>query len=82
MATPATYGNSQARGPIGIVAASLHHSHAMWDLSLVCDLHHSSWQCQILNPLSYARDQTCILMDINWVPNSLSHNGNSSVSVF
>ena len=22
----------------------------------VCDLHHSSWQCQIFNPLSRARD--------------------------
>ena len=26
------------------------------DLSQVCDLHHSSRQCQILNPLSEARD--------------------------
>ena len=31
---------------------------AMQELSRVCDLHHSSWQCQILNPLSEARDQT------------------------
>ena len=29
----------------------------------VCDLHHSSGQCQILNPLSETRDRTCILMD-------------------
>ena len=27
-----------------------------WDLSRVCDLHHSSQQCRILNPLSEARD--------------------------
>ena len=33
------------------------------DLSHVCNLYHSSWQRQILNPLSKARDQTCILMD-------------------
>ena len=26
------------------------------DLSHICDLHHSSWQCQILNPLSRVRD--------------------------
>ena len=32
------------------------------DLSHVCDLHHSSWQCRILNPLSEARDQTLNLM--------------------
>ena len=28
---------------------------ATWDPSHVCDLHHSSWQRQILNPLSEAR---------------------------
>ena len=32
------------------------------DPSPVWDLHHSSWQCWILNPLHEARDQTCILM--------------------
>ena len=32
------------------------------DPSCVCDLHHSSQQCQILNPLSEARDQTRNLM--------------------
>ena len=36
---------------------------AMPDPSRVCDLHHSSRQCQILNPMSEARDQTHILMD-------------------
>ena len=35
---------------------------AMPDLSRVCDLHHSSQQCQILIPLSEARAQTCVLM--------------------
>ena len=39
----------------------------MWDLSHICDLHHSSWQCQILNSLTEARDQTHVLMDLNWV---------------
>ena len=29
---------------------------AMPDLSLVCDLHHSSWQHRIFNPLSELRD--------------------------
>jgi len=28
----------------------------MWDLSHTCDLYHSSWQHQVLNPLSKARD--------------------------
>ena len=40
---------------------------ASWDLSHICDLHHSSWQCQIPDPLSKARDQTCILMDTSWI---------------
>ena len=40
---------------------------AMWDLIRVCDLHHSSQQHQILNPLSGARDRTRILMDTSWV---------------
>ena len=35
----------------------------MQDLSLFCDLHHSSQQCRILNPLSEARDGTHVLVD-------------------
>ena len=35
---------------------------AMPGLSCICDLHHSSWQRQILNPLSKAGDGTCNLM--------------------
>ena len=31
-----------------------------------CHLHHSSWQCQILNHLSESRDRTHILMDTSW----------------
>ena len=51
---------------------------ATWDPSHVFDLHHSSWQRPILNPLSEARDRTCILMDTSQILNLLSHNGNSS----
>ena len=40
-------------------------STAMPDPSQVCSLHHSSWQCWILNALKEARDRTCNLM----VPN-------------
>uniref|UniRef100_A0A8D0NWU8 Neurolysin, mitochondrial n=1 Tax=Sus scrofa TaxID=9823 RepID=A0A8D0NWU8_PIG len=36
---------------------------AMLGLSYICDLHHSSQQCPILNPVSEARDRTRILMD-------------------
>ena len=40
----------------------------MPDPSHVCNLHHSSWQRQILNPLSEARDRTLVLMDTSQVP--------------
>ena len=40
---------------------------AMPDPSRVCDLHHRPRQCRILNPLSKARDRTCILMDASRV---------------
>ena len=41
---------------------------ATQDPSCVWDLHHSSWQRQILHPRSEAGDRTCILMDTSWVP--------------
>ena len=45
-------GGPQARGQIRAVAAGLHHS---------------SRQCQILNPLREARDRTCNLMVPHWI---------------
>ena len=35
---------------------------AMPDSSRICDLHHNSQQRRILNPLSEARNQTCVLL--------------------
>ena len=52
------------------------------DPSLICDLHHSLWQQWIFNPLSKARDWTCILMDVSRVLNLLSHNRNSCFELF
>ena len=52
---------------------------AMPDPSHICNLHRSSWQCGILDPLSKARDRTCILMNTSWVRSLLSHDGNSKV---
>ena len=38
----------------------------------------SLWQCQILNPLGKAKDQTHILMDASQVLNPLSYNRSSN----
>ena len=43
------------------------------DPSCICDLHHSSRQRWIVNPLSKGRDRTCNLM----VPSRMRHDGNS-----
>ena len=40
---------------------------ATWDPSHICDLCHGSWQCQILKPLSKARDRTCVLVDASQI---------------
>ena len=50
------------------------------DPSCICDLHHSSWQHWILQPLSEGRGRTCILVDtsfILFVLFPLHHNENS-----
>ena len=57
------YGSSLARNQIGAVAATVT---ATPDPCRIWDLHRSSRQPQILNPLSQARDQTCNLMDTSW----------------
>ena len=44
--------NSKLQLPVCTTATGLP------DLSHICDLYHSAWQCWILNPLSLARDQT------------------------
>ena len=51
------------------VAAGLYHSHSNEgsEPDRICNLHHNSQQHWILNPLSEARDRTCVLMDTNQV---------------
>ena len=55
-ATPSAYGGSQARDPIRAVATDLRQSQSNTGSEPNLDLHHSSRQCRILNPLSEARD--------------------------
>ena len=76
-ATPVAYGSSQARGQIGTAPWAYTTTTATRDPSRIWELCHSLWQCQILNPLSEARDPTRILMDTSWIPNPWNHNRNS-----
>ena len=57
------YGGSQGRGRMELQPLAYATATATPDLSHICNLRHSSGQCQILNPLSEARDRTCVLMD-------------------
>ena len=52
---------------------------AMQESSHIGNLCHSLQQCQILNPLSEAREWTYILMDTSQVLNPLSCNGSSHI---
>ena len=54
-ATPTAYGSSQARVESELQLLAYAIVTAMPDLSRVCNLHWSSQQCQILNPLSKVR---------------------------
>ena len=86
-AASVAYGGSQARGLIGAIVAGLYQGHsysgskprlqptpqlmATQDPSHVCDTHHSSWQCQILNSLIEARDGTRNLIVPSWILSAL-----------
>ena len=61
LATPVAYGSSRARGCIRASAEAYATATATPDSSHIFDLCHSLLQRQILNPLSKARDQICIL---------------------
>jgi len=55
---------------------------ALPDRSSICDLHRSLRQHRIFNPLTEARDRTCVLMDASWVLHPLSHSWSSGLVVF
>ena len=62
-AAPAAYGSSQARVELELQLPAYTIATATLDLSHICYLHCSLQQCQILNPLSKAKDQT----HISWI---------------
>ena len=55
---------------------------AMPNPGCICDIHCSSSQRQILNPLSEARDRTHVLMDTSQVLNPLRHDLNFLRGIF
>ena len=64
---PMAYGSSHARVESELQLPAYATATTMWDLSLVCDLHHSSPHHWILNPLSKTRDWTLVLRDTSQV---------------
>ena len=72
-AAPAAYGSSQEQGQIGAIAAGLRHSHSNGGSETRLQTTPQLRQCWILNPLSKARDGTCILMDAGQIRSPLSH---------
>ena len=66
-ATPAAYGGSWARVRLELQLLTYATATATQDPNCICDLRHSLQQCWILNPLSKARNQTCILMNASLI---------------
>ena len=66
-AAPTAHGDSQARGLIGAVAASLYQSHSNTRSEPHLRPHHSSLQHRIFNPLSEAWEWTRNLMVPSWI---------------
>ena len=82
------YGSSQARGWIRAEAAVVHTTDIETrDPSCVWDLHHSSWQHCIFNPLIGAKDWTRVLTDISrvhyhWATTGTSVSSRLLISLF
>ena len=61
------HGGSKARVSLELQQPAYTTATATPDASCVCNLHHSSQQRRILNPLNKARDPTHIFTDTSWV---------------
>ena len=66
-AEPAAYESSQARVKLELQLLTYTTATATLEPCHICTLCHISWQHWILNPLSEARDQTCVLMDTSQI---------------
>ena len=81
-AAPAAYRGSQARGLIRATAAGLRHSHSNVRYQLHHDLHHSSRQHLILNPLREVRDRTRNLIVPSWIRFCCTTTGTPKSAIF
>ena len=66
-AAPGAHGGSQARGPMGAVAASLRTPQPQQHQIRAKPATYTTAHSRILNPLSESKDQTCSLMDTGQV---------------
>ena len=64
--TPVVYWSSQPGVELELQLPDTVTATAKPVLICICNLFHSSWQYQILNPLSETRDWTLILMNTSW----------------
>ena len=70
------YGSSWARGSNQSCSCQLTPQPQQWQIQAMSSTYTAAHgNAGSFNPLSDARDQTCILMDISQVLNPLSHNG-------
>jgi len=76
-AISAAYGGSQARVKLELQPLAYTTAAATRDPSYICDLHHSSWQRWILNPLSEAKGLNPHPHGYQKGSLPLSHDGNS-----
>ena len=82
-AAPSTYGSSQAkRVKSELQLPAYTTATATRDLRHICNLHHSSQQCQIPDPLNKTRGLTHNPMDTSPGSFLLHHNGNSCTLFF
>ena len=81
MASLTAYGSSWSGGSVKLQLLAYATDTAMLKPSRISDPRCSFQQYRILNPLSEARDRTCILTNTTLVCNLLSHNGNSQFCI-
>ena len=66
-AAPVAYGSSHPGVSLELQLLAYATATASQYLSHSWDLHHSSWQHQVFNPLTEARDWTCVVRDTSQV---------------